>query len=73
MCIRDRVTDPIERITPDGVMTKSGEFWPADILILATGFEAQRMLAPMHIEGKGGQTIRGLWGDDCLLYTSRCV
>jgi 4-hydroxyacetophenone monooxygenase len=22
------------------------------------------MLAPMHIEGKGGQTIRELWGDD---------
>ncbi|MGA3004066.1 MAG: NAD(P)/FAD-dependent oxidoreductase [Acetobacteraceae bacterium] len=60
----DLVTDPIERITADGVMTKAGEFWPADVLVLATGFDAQRMLAPMHIEGKGGQTIRDLWGDD---------
>jgi 4-hydroxyacetophenone monooxygenase len=60
----DLVTDPIERITADAVVTKSGTTWPADILILATGFEAQRMLAPMHIEGRGGQTIRALWGDD---------
>jgi 4-hydroxyacetophenone monooxygenase len=60
----DLVTDPIERITPDGVMTKAGEFWPADVLVLATGFEAQRMLAPMHIEGRDGKTVRDLWGDD---------
>jgi 4-hydroxyacetophenone monooxygenase len=60
----DLVTDPIERITPDGVITQNGDFWPADVLVLATGFDAQRMLAPMHIEGRGGQTIRALWGDD---------
>jgi 4-hydroxyacetophenone monooxygenase len=60
----DIVTDPIERITADGVVTKAGVVWPADVLVLATGFEAQRMLAPMHIEGRGGQTIRALWGDD---------
>jgi 4-hydroxyacetophenone monooxygenase len=60
----DLVTDPIERIRPDGVVTRSGEFWPADVLVLATGFEAQRMLAPMNIAGRDGQTIRALWGDD---------
>ena len=37
----DLVTDPIERITADGVITRSGETWPADVLVLATGFEAQ--------------------------------
>jgi 4-hydroxyacetophenone monooxygenase len=60
----DLVTDPIERITADGVVTKTGAFWPADVLVLATGFDAQRMLAPMHIEGRGGQTVRDLWGSD---------
>ena len=60
----DLVTDPIERITADGVTTKGGKFWPADVLVLATGFQAQRMLTPMHVEGRGGQTIRALWGDD---------
>jgi 4-hydroxyacetophenone monooxygenase len=60
----DLVTEPIERIAPDGVVTRDGAFWPADVLVLATGFDAQRMLAPMHIEGHGGHTIRELWGDD---------
>ena len=60
----DLVTDLIERITADGVISKTGDFYPADVLVLATGFDAQRMLAPMHIEGRNGQTIRALWGDD---------
>lgn len=60
----DLVTDPIERITPDGVMTQAGTVWPADVLVLATGFDAQRMLSPMDIEGRGGTTLRSLWGDD---------
>ncbi|MSP03260.1 MAG: NAD(P)/FAD-dependent oxidoreductase [Acetobacteraceae bacterium] len=60
----DLVNDPIERITADGVITRTGQMVPADVLVLATGFDAQRMLAPMHIEGRGGQTIRELWGED---------
>lgn len=67
MLTRDNVellTDGIGHIVADGVVTKTGRFVPADVLVLATGFEAQKMLAPMHIQGKGGQTIRALWGDD---------
>ena len=60
----DLVTDPIERIARDGVVTKDGAFWPADVLVLATGFDAQRMLAPMLIEGRNGETIRDRCGDD---------
>ncbi len=60
----DLVNTPIERITAHGVVTRDGTEYPADILVLATGFQAQRMLAPMDIVGRDGQTIRGLWGDD---------
>ncbi len=58
------VTTPIERITPDAIVTQDGESYPADILVLATGFQAQKMLAPMHIVGRDGRTVRDLWGDD---------
>ena len=67
MLTRDNVeliTDGIDRITAEGVITKIGQFVPADVLVLATGFDAQRMLAPMHIMGKDGQTLRDVWGDD---------
>ncbi len=60
----DLITDGIARITEDGVITKTGQVVPADVLVLATGFDAQRMLAPMRVQGKGGQTLRDVWGDD---------
>ena len=67
MLTRDNVelvNDPIARIEAGGVTTKAGHTYPADVLVLATGFDAQRMLAPMEIAGKGGLTIRDVWGDD---------
>ena len=60
----DLVTDGIERITADGVVTKTGAHIPADVLVLATGFQAQQMLAHIDIRGKDGQSLRSIWGDD---------
>ena len=60
----DLVTDGIERITADGIVTKTGAHIPADVLVLATGFQAQQMLAHIDIRGKDGQSLRSIWGDD---------
>jgi 4-hydroxyacetophenone monooxygenase len=64
---RDNVTltdDPIDHVEKDAIVTKDGTRHPADIVVLATGFVAQKMLWPMNVQGRGGQTIRDLWGDD---------
>ncbi len=64
---RDNVTltnDPIDHITPDGVVTRDGTEHKADIIVMATGFVAQKMLWPMEVRGRDGQSIRDLWGDD---------
>ncbi|MBC7203581.1 MAG: NAD(P)/FAD-dependent oxidoreductase, partial [Pusillimonas sp.] len=58
------VTSGIERITANAVEMKDGTVHPADVLILATGFEAGRMLAPMDVRGRGGVSIREVWGED---------
>lgn len=58
------ITDAVTRITPAGIVTADGIEHPVDILILATGFEATRMLWPMDVRGVGGQSLRDLWGDD---------
>lgn len=60
----DLVTDAIERIEPAGVVTHDGRLREADVLVLATGFQADRLTWPMHIEGRGGQTLRDRWGED---------
>jgi len=59
----DLVTAPVERITPTGVVADGREY-PADVIVYATGFHAQRMLAPMEITGRSGANVRDLWGDD---------
>ena len=60
----DLVTAPIDHVEKDAVVTRDGARYPAEVLILATGFQAYRMTWPMRIAGRGGRTLRDLWGDD---------
>ena len=60
----DLVTEPIDHVAADGIVTKDGTKYPVDVVILATGFQANRMTWPMRIVGKGGRTLRDLWGED---------
>jgi 4-hydroxyacetophenone monooxygenase len=60
----DLITDAIDRIETDSIVMKDGTVHKADVIIMATGFHASRMLAPMHIAGRAGHTIRDDWGDD---------
>ena len=60
----DLVTDAIERIERDAVVTKDGVRHPADVIVLATGFHADRMLWPMAIVGRDGATLCEVWGED---------
>jgi 4-hydroxyacetophenone monooxygenase len=58
------VTDPIAEVRDDRVVTEDGEEFAADVLVLATGFQALQVLAPMEIRGRSGQTLREVWGED---------
>jgi 4-hydroxyacetophenone monooxygenase len=62
------VTDGIVEVTPTGVVTRAGDGTttghPADVLVLATGFNANRYLWPMRIVGRGGAVLSEQWGDD---------
>jgi 4-hydroxyacetophenone monooxygenase len=57
-------TDPIARVTEHAIQMNDGTVHEVDAIILATGFEASRMLWPMDIRGRNGHTIRADWGDD---------
>jgi len=56
------VTDNVERITEQGVLTSSGEEYEADIVVWATGFKALQFLWPMDIYGASGKTLAEQWG-----------
>jgi cation diffusion facilitator CzcD-associated flavoprotein CzcO len=55
------VTEAIETVTADGVRTADGRERPADVLVLATGFQSHAFVAPMEIRGRGGLSLSDAW------------
>jgi 4-hydroxyacetophenone monooxygenase len=67
MLKRDNVrleTGAIKQVHAKAIELEDGTMIDADILLMATGFQAGKMLWPMDIQGRGGVTIRQKWGDD---------
>jgi cation diffusion facilitator CzcD-associated flavoprotein CzcO len=62
------VTDPIERVTTTGVVTRDGRERRLDTLILATGFAATRFLSAIDVVGRNGLTIAEAWSDGAVAY-----
>ncbi len=55
------VTMRIRQIEPQGVRTIDGVAYPLDVLILATGFHADRFMRPIGIYGRGGVRLEDVW------------
>jgi cation diffusion facilitator CzcD-associated flavoprotein CzcO len=55
------VTERIERIEPKGVRTADGRLHELDLLVLATGFQVDRFVRPMRIEGRDGVLLDQVW------------
>ena len=53
----------IDRIESDAVVTADGARYPADIIVYATGFHANKMLWPMTIVGHDGEVLGERWGE----------
>ncbi len=55
------VTDPIERVVAEGVVTGDGTTHALDVMVLATGFEAHNYMRPIAIRGEDGLTLDAAW------------
>ncbi len=64
----DLVTQSVASVSEDGVTASDGTFYPADIILYATGFETDRFLWPMEIRGRAGQLLSQQWGIDPSAY-----
>ncbi len=62
------ITEPIERITPRGVLTGDGEEHALDALVYGTGFQASKFLTPMTVTGRGGVDMHEQWDGDARAY-----
>jgi cyclohexanone monooxygenase len=57
----DVVTDPIERMTPSGIVTRDGVEHPADVVVVATGFYTTELPIAERVVGREGRTLAEEW------------
>jgi cation diffusion facilitator CzcD-associated flavoprotein CzcO len=64
----DLVDQPIAAVTPTGVQTADGTLHEVDVVIYATGFDAQEFLESIDITGTGGRKLAERWVDGARAY-----
>jgi cation diffusion facilitator CzcD-associated flavoprotein CzcO len=55
------VTDPVERVQPDAVVTRDGTARQVDTIIFGTGFHVTDMPIARALRGRGGRTLAEAW------------
>ncbi|MEY3802851.1 MAG: hypothetical protein RLZZ51_1133 [Actinomycetota bacterium] len=58
------VASGVDHIEGNQIVALDGSSRQVDVIILATGFEAGKMLASVAVTGRNGITLRETWGDD---------
>jgi cation diffusion facilitator CzcD-associated flavoprotein CzcO len=60
------VTDPIDRITADGILTQDGTEQAADVLVFATGFKVfdPGNFPKYPVTGRGGRDLERWWNEN---------
>ncbi len=69
----DLVTEGIEEIRHDGILTVDGVLHPADVIVLATGFSLGLANAPFSVTGRGEKTLDEAWKDGAVAYKGMTV
>jgi len=59
----DLVRTGIDHIEADAVVTEDGERHEVDVIVFATGFQANRFLFPIEVVGRDGRVLAEQWGD----------
>ncbi|MGA9635352.1 MAG: NAD(P)/FAD-dependent oxidoreductase, partial [Solirubrobacterales bacterium] len=67
------VTQGVRELTKTGVVAEDGSERPADVIVLSTGFESTRFLAPMEIRGRDGRDLNEVWREGANAYLGMTV
>jgi cation diffusion facilitator CzcD-associated flavoprotein CzcO len=57
------ITERIDRMTPEGIVTADGRRHEVDCVIWGTGFRSTEFMFPLEIAGAGGRGLRETWAD----------
>ncbi len=69
----DLITDGVRELSAGGVISEEGTERPADVIVLSTGFESTRFLAPMEIRGREGRDLNEVWSKGANAYLGMTV
>jgi cation diffusion facilitator CzcD-associated flavoprotein CzcO len=67
------VADRIAEVTPNGIRAEDGTERPADVLVLATGFQSHGFVAPMEVVGAEGRSLAEEWAHVARAYLGMSV
>ena len=67
------ITQGVRELTKGGVVAEDGTERPADVIVLSTGFESTRFLAPMEIRGRQGRELNEVWREGANAYLGMTV
>ena len=67
------VTSGIRRVERDGVRTVDGVLHELDVLVVATGYRADRFIRPTVVKGRGGVNLDDVWAERPSAYLSLSV
>lgn len=67
------VNDGIECVEPGGIRTRDGLLHELDVLVLATGFHADRFVRDMNVVGSNGQVLNEVWAERPFAYLAMSV
>jgi len=67
------ITDKIDHINKQGVVTTDGTLHELDVLVLSTGFKPMNFMRPMNLTGKAGLHIDEAWKNEIKTYRSLLV
>jgi 4-hydroxyacetophenone monooxygenase len=59
----DNADDGIDHIEGSTIVTRNGERYDVDVIVLATGYKVARILATLPVSGRDGLSIRDAWHD----------
>jgi cation diffusion facilitator CzcD-associated flavoprotein CzcO len=67
------ITDSIQEITPEGILTRDGVEHEVDTIIMATGFQAAEGVLRYEVKGKGGLDLNDAWRDGAEAYLGTSI
>ena len=67
------ITEAIQEVRPEGILTRDGTLHKVDALILATGFQAAEAVSPFSLVGRSGRELNEVWADGAEAYLGTAV